>query len=405
MSSMNFLEKLLDGVTVEWKALGDIGSFIRGNGMQKKDFVEEGFPAIHYGQIYTKYSLTASSTFSFVSNELAKKLKQAKYNDLLLATTSENDEDVVKPLAWLGSEVAISGDMMLFRHQQNVKYLAHFFKTGQFQEEKKKYITGAKVRRVSSGDLSKIKVPIPCPDNPKKSLEIQAEIVRILDAMTAHTAELTAELTARKKQYNYYRDKLLSFEDGEAEWKELGEICRFINGRAYKQPELLDSGKYPVLRVGNFFTNGNWYYSDLELDPDKYCDKGDLLYAWSASFGPRIWEGGKVIYHYHIWKILPDLNLVSKKYLYYLLAWDTEALKAESGTGSTMMHIGKGSIEKRLVPVPSLKKQAQIVSFLDKFDALTASITEGLPREIELRQKQYAYYRDLLLSFPQAQAA
>ena len=241
--------------------------------------------------------------------------------------------------------------------------------------------------------LNEIKIPVP-------PIQIQAEIVRILDAMTSHTAELTAELTARKKQYNYYRDKLLSFEDGEVEWKELGEICRFINGRAYKQPELLDSGKYPVLRVGNFFTNGNWYYSDLELDPDKYCDKGDLLYAWSASFGPRIWEGEKVIYHYHIWKILPDLNLVSKKYLYYLLAWDTEALKAESGTGSTMMHIGKGSIEKRLVPVPSLKKQAQIVSLLDKFDALTASITEGLPREIELRQKQYEYYRDLLLNFP-----
>ena len=258
---------------------------------------------------------------------------------------------------------------------------------------------------VSKDRLKKVLIPVLSPGNPKKSLEIQAEIVRILDAMTAHTAELTAELTARKKQYNYYRDKLLSFEDGEVEWKELGEICRFINGRAYKQPELLDSGKYPVLRVGNFFTNGNWYYSDLELDPDKYCDKGDLLYAWSASFGPRIWEGEKVIYHYHIWKILPDLNLVSKKYLYYLLAWDTEALKAESGTGSTMMHIGKGSIEKRLVPVPSLKKQAQIVSLLDKFDALTASITEGLPREIELRQKQYAYYRDLLLSFPQAQTA
>ncbi|MEG0539953.1 MAG: restriction endonuclease subunit S, partial [Comamonas sp.] len=228
MSGVNFLEKLLDGAEVEWKALGDIGSFIRGNGMQKKDFVENGFPAIHYGQIYTKYSISAKSTFSFVSSDLAKKLKQAKYNDLLLATTSENDEDVVKPLAWLGDAAAISGDMMIFRHQQNVKYLAHFFKTGQFQEEKKKYINGAKVRRVSSGDLAKIRVPIPCPDNTKKSLEIQAEIVRILDAMTTHTAELTAELTARKKQYTHYRDKLLSFEDGEVAWKELREEFPFV---------------------------------------------------------------------------------------------------------------------------------------------------------------------------------
>ena len=147
-----------------------------------------------------------------------------------------------------------------------------------------------------------------------------------------------------------YMKKLL---DGvEVEWEALGEVCRFINRRAYKQLELLGQGKYPVLRVGNFFTNDNWYYSNLDLNEDKYCDKGDLLYAWSASFGPRIWEGDKVIYHYHVWKVVPDANMINKKFLYYLLEWDTKALKAEHGTGSTMMHVGKGSIEKRLVPIP-----------------------------------------------------
>ena len=124
------------------------------------------------------------------------------------------------------------------------------------------------------------------------------------------------------------------------------------------------------------------------------------LYAWSASFGPKIWDGEKVIYHYHIWKVVPNADLILKKYLFYLLAWDTEALKAEQGTGSTMMHVGKGSIEKRSLPVPSLAEQARIVAILDKFDALTNSISEGLPREIELRQKQYEHYRDLLLVFP-----
>ena len=108
---------------VEWKALGEIGNVIRGNGMQKKDFVEDGFPAVHYGQIYTKYGLIADKTFTFVSEELAKKLKIANNNDLLIATTSENDEDLLKPIAWLGNETAISGDMMLFRHDQNVKYM------------------------------------------------------------------------------------------------------------------------------------------------------------------------------------------------------------------------------------------------------------------------------------------
>lgn len=211
MSALSFMEKLLDGVEVEWKALGEVGEFIRGNGLQKKDFVEVGFPAIHYGQIYTKFGLSADKTFTYVSEELGRRLRKANKNDLLLATTSENDEDVVKPLAWLGEEAAISGDMMLFRHNQSVKYLAYFFQTEAFQAEKRKYITGAKVRRVSKDNLAKISVPIPCPDNPKKSLKIQAEIVRILDTFTELTTELTTELNARKKQYEYYRDLLLSF--------------------------------------------------------------------------------------------------------------------------------------------------------------------------------------------------
>lgn len=195
------------------------------------------------------------------------------------------------------------------------------------------------------------------------------------------------------------------------EWKPLGEVCRFINGRAYKQPELLEQGKYPVLRVGNFFTNNNWYYSNLELDEDKYCDRGDLLYAWSASFGPRIWNGDKVIYHYHIWKVVPDINIIRKKFLYYLLEWDTKALQEEHGTGSTMMHVGKGAIEKRLVPIPcpenpkkSLEIQTEIVRILDTFVAMTTDLTSELGTEFSIRKKQYNYYRDKLLSFKEGEA-
>ncbi|EPC6743319.1 restriction endonuclease subunit S [Escherichia coli O21,81:H5,27] len=201
-----------------------------------------------------------------------------------------------------------------------------------------------------------------------------------------------------------YLEKLL---DGvEVEWLPLAKVCRLINGRAYKQEELLSKGKYPVLRVGNFFTNQNWYYSDLELDQDKYCDNGDLLYAWSASFGPRIWHGGKSIYHYHIWKVVPDSNLICKQFLYYLLQWDTKALKDAHSTGSTMMHISKTTIEKRLVPIPcpdnpekSLAIQSEIVRILDKFTALTAELTA----ELTMRKKQYNYYRDQLLSFDEEQ--
>ena len=153
------------------------------------------------------------------------------------------------------------------------------------------------------------------------------------------------------------------------QWGRLGEIVELFNGRAYKKHELLLEGKTPVLRVGNFFTNQNWYYSDLELDEDKYCDKGDLLYAWSASFGPKIWDGGRAIYHYHIWKISIH-GEINKKYLYYMLLKDVNDIKSDT-TGSTMIHISKMKMEKRIFPLPPLAEQKRIV---EKVDALFSLI-------------------------------
>lgn len=158
------------------------------------------------------------------------------------------------------------------------------------------------------------------------------------------------------------------------ETKKLADVCELINGRAYSKPELLAEGKYPVLRVGNFFTNNNWYYSDLELDDTKYCDDGDLLYAWSASFGPRIWTGGKVIFHYHIWKVLPNTSLVDKKFLFMFFLWDTEKAKGDHGTGTTMTHVSMGSMKERDIPIPPLPEQQRIVSILDEaFEGIAAA--------------------------------
>ena len=150
-------------------------------------------------------------------------------------------------------------------------------------------------------------------------------------------------------------------------WKKvlLADVCTLRNGRAYKKPELLSEGKYPVLRVGNFFTSDKWYYSDLELDDTKYCDKGDLLYAWSASFGARIWEGKKVIYHYHIWRVDVDTDLIDKKFLFYWFEFDKEKIKKESGTGTTMIHVSKSSMEKRELLLPPILEKKHIVAKLD----------------------------------------
>lgn len=148
--------------------------------------------------------------------------------------------------------------------------------------------------------------------------------------------------------------------------KKLRDVCELVNGRAYGKSELLDKGKYRVLRVGNFFTNNHWYYSDLELEDKKYCDQGDLLYAWSASFGPRIWTGEKVIYHYHIWKVIPEPSVIDQRYLFHFFNWDTESIKEDQGAGTTMLHVSKGSMEDRDIQVPPLPEQQRIVTLLDE---------------------------------------
>lgn len=133
-----------------------------------------------------------------------------------------------------------------------------------------------------------------------------------------------------------------------------------VNGRAYSQPELLSEGKYKVLRVGNFFTNDTWYYSNMELEEDKYCNNGDLLYAWSASFGPYIWNQDKTIYHYHIWKVCYK-ECMDKMYVYYLLKAITN-FKLGDIHGSTMVHITMESMNNSVIPIPSFDEQKDIAS-------------------------------------------
>ncbi|MDV5437223.1 restriction endonuclease subunit S [Enterobacter hormaechei] len=414
MSGLNFLNKLLDGVDVEWLSLGELGDFIRGNGLQKKDFVESGFPAIHYGQIYTRYGLSADKTFTYVLPELANKLRKAQKNDLLLATTSENDEDVVKPLAWLGDNVAISGDMMLFRHEQNVKYLAYFFQSEIFQTQKMKYITGAKVRRVSSGDLSKIKIPIPSSNNPEKSLTIQSEIVRILDKFTALTTELTAELTMRKNQYNYYRDQLLSFKEGNVAWKTLGEISRKISSGGTPKTGVTEyyDGTIPWLRTQEVDFREIWdteikiTEEGLKTSSAKWIPKDCIIIAmYGATVGKIGINKIPMTTNQACANIQLDEEIVHYRYVFHFLCSQYAYIKS-LGTGS-QTNINAQIVKNIKIPVPfaenpekSLNEQLRIVNILDKFDTLTSSITEGLPREIELRQKQYEYYRDLLFSFP-----
>jgi type I restriction enzyme S subunit len=198
-----------EGKEVEWKTLGEVGQFVRGNGMPKSDFTESGVGCIHYGQIYTFYGTYTDKTKSFVSHETAKKLQKVQKNDLIITNTSENIEDVCKTVVWLGNdEIVTGGHASIFKHNENPKYLAYYTQTQFFFDEKKKHAKGTKVIDVSAKDLAKIRVPIP-------PLAAQEHIVGILDKFNTLVNDISvglpAEIQARRKQYEYYRGKLLDF--------------------------------------------------------------------------------------------------------------------------------------------------------------------------------------------------
>lgn len=198
-----------DDKNVKWMKLGEIGTFIRGNGLQKKDFTETGIGCIHYGQIYTYYGTSANTTKSFVAHELANKLVKVKKGNLIIACTSENIEDVCKAVVWLGEkDIVTGGHSCVFVHNENPKYISYFFQTDFFSQQKRKYARGTKVIDIKTSDLEKIIIPI-------LSHKEQQRIVSILDKFEALVNDLTeglpAEIAAVQEQYEYYRNKLLTF--------------------------------------------------------------------------------------------------------------------------------------------------------------------------------------------------
>ena len=204
-------ELLTFGGDVPKVPLGEIGELVRGNGLQKKDFVEQGVGCIHYGEIYTYYGTFAKHTKSFITPELARTLRTVNKGDLIITNTSENVEDVCKTVAWLGDEnIVTGGHATIFKHNQNAKFIAYYTQTAMFFAEKIKYAGGTKVIDVSANNMAKIRIPIP-------SLDEQARIVSVLDRFNTLTIDLInslpTEIEARRKQYEYYRDNMLTFKE------------------------------------------------------------------------------------------------------------------------------------------------------------------------------------------------
>ncbi|WP_431645165.1 restriction endonuclease subunit S, partial [Enterobacter hormaechei] len=278
------------------------------------------------------------------------------------------------------------------------RFLSYLLQSSKIVKDYSKKIVGNPVISLPMGDLKKLLIPIPCPGNPEKSLAIQAEIVRILDKFTALTAELTAELSMRKKQYNYYRDQLLSFDEGEVEWKMLGDLGENLDSK--RKPitsGLREAGSIPYYGASGIVD----YVKDYIFDGDflLISEDGANLLARNTPIAFSISGKSWVNNHAHVIKF--D-SYAERRYVeYYLNSIDL----APYISGAAQPKLNKKNLESIRIPNPSPEDKERIVSILDKFDALTNSINEGLPREIELRQKQYEYYRDLLFSFPRPETA
>ncbi|HBB5098160.1 TPA: restriction endonuclease subunit S [Escherichia coli] len=393
MSEMSYLEKLLDGVEVEWKTLGSIAELKRGTSITKKDVIDGTIPVVAGGRTPAYYHNTSNRDGQTIV--IAGSGAYAGF------------------VSWWEEPIFVSDAFTVKPHNILLpRYCYHFLMN--MQQQLHEFKSGGGVPHVYPRDVSPILIPIPCPDNPEKSLAIQSEIVRILDKFTALTAELTAELNMRKKQYNYYRDQLLSFKEGEVEWKTLGEIGDFTYGYAAKA---MDSGDARFVRITDINKDGklskeNPMYVELNEENEKYTlDKNDLLMARTgATFGKTMIfeEDYPAVYAGFLIKLNLNKTIINAKYYWHFAQSDffwEQANKLVSGGGQPQFNAN--ALKQVRVPIPypshpqkSLDEQGRIVDILDKFDAIAASITEGLPREIELRQKQYEYYRDLLLSFP-----
>ncbi|HBB2307628.1 TPA: restriction endonuclease subunit S [Escherichia coli] len=386
MSELNYLEKLLDGIEVEWKALGDVTSVLRGKRLTKNLLsAEEKFPVFHGGLeplgYYNKSNRPANTVMIINVGASA-------------GTVGYSTVDF-----WS------SDGCFCLEHNELLNNRFLYFALIGYQSLLKSKVRVAGIPTLDAIVVNKLLIPIPCPENPEKSLAIQSEIVRILDKFTA----LTAELNMRKKQYNYYRDQLLTFKEGEVEWKALGEIGEVRMCKRILKSQTSSEGEIPFYKIGTFGKEPDSYISRKLFNEFKekysYPKVGEVLISASGTIGRTVIFDGRESYFQDsniVW-IENNEKIVLNKYLFYFY----KIAKWGISEGGTIKRLYNDNLRKLMIPVPfpdsperSLVEQQKIVKLLDKFDALTNSITEGLPREIELRQKQYEYYRDLLFSFP-----
>ena len=390
----------------EWVRMQDVIEFVNGRAYKRDELLDKGkYKVLRVGNFFTNESWYYSDL----------ELPDEKYcykDDLLYAWSAS-----FSPKIWDGDKTIFHYHIWNVKYNKNIlfrDYLFYFFLID--KESIKSATTGSTMVHVSMENMKPRLLPLPplaeqkrivakieellpkveeygkaqealdklnaeLPDRLKKSVLQEAIEGRLVpqDPTDEPASALLARI--RKEKEQLVKAGKLKKKDLEVkpisedekpfkipdswEWVRMQDVIEFVNGRAYKRDELLDKGKYKVLRVGNFFTNESWYYSDLELPDEKYCYKDDLLYAWSASFSPKIWDGDKTIFHYHIWNVKYNKNILFRDYLFYFFLIDKESIKSAT-TGSTMVHVSMENMKPRLLPLPPLAEQHRIVEKLEQ---------------------------------------
>ena len=401
-----YIARLLQGTEVVWKPLGEVAEIINGYAFQSGKYSDEGLRVIRISDV--QKGKISDENLRYYPIEYINKLGRAVLfkNDLVMSLTGNVGRVAVLNESHLPA--GLNQRVACIRPKNNIfltRFLFHFFDQNSFEQEAMQNATGGGQKNMSTTWLSKLLIPLP-------PLSVQQEIVRILDKFTQLEAELEAELDCRKRQYEYYRNNLLSYEGNEVEWKTLGEVAiKIYSGGTPKtgESEYWEKGTIPWMSSGEV-NLGTIYQTEKFITEEglanssaKFVPVDSLVIALAGQGKTR----GKVARikiklttNQSLAALTFDSNKVSSDYVYHYMVTQYEKLRQISSGSGTRGGLNLQMISNFSIPLPPLSEQQRIATILDKFDTLVNSISEGLPKEIALRRKQYEYYREKLLSFP-----
>jgi type I restriction enzyme, S subunit len=370
------------------RPFGEVGTFIRGRRFTKADQVDEGLPSIHYGEIYTHYGVAAAATISHVRSDLAPTLRFARPGDVIIAAVGETVEDVGKALAWVGTDqAAVHDDCFIFRSALDPKYVVYFMQSQAFNGPKEAFVARAKVKRLSADGLARLRIPVPPP-------EVQREIVRILDHFTELEAELQAELKARRVQYAFYREQLLTYPEG-VRWEKMGDVLSMRSGYFISASEIKSTqdDNHPFPCYGGNGLRGYVAHSNHDGDYVLVGRQGALSGNVKRATGKFY-----ATEHAVVVTVGPDVDV---DWAFHML---TAMNLNQYVSKGAQPGLAVGTLNALRIAVPPLAEQKRTADILDKFDALVDDLSVGLPAELNARRKQFAYYRDRLLTFEELAA-